>query len=108
MSVRIAVTCAVSHVDPHTHSSIRNVLTVPFNMANTQGLLSTSGLHEDKTINRHWAAALRAIKGEEPTFATRITAVDAKSGRIEDTQGGIFVFLLKDAVLFKKGGTKPN
>jgi len=71
-------------------------------------LLSTSGFHVDKTINGHWAAALRAIEGEEPTLATCVTAHDAKSGRIEDTQGGIFVFLLKDAVLFKKGGTKPN
>jgi len=68
-------------------------------MADTKGLLSTSVFHVDNTINRHWAAALRAIEGEEPTFATPVTVVDTKSGRIEDTQGGIFVFFLKDAVL---------
>ena len=69
-------------------------------MANTEGLFFTRGSHVDNAINRHWAAALRAIEGEEPTLATVVTVVDAKSGRIEDTQGGIFVFLLKDAVLF--------
>jgi len=77
-------------------------------MANTEGLFLTRGFQVDNSINGHWAAALRAIEGEEPTLATPVTVVDAKSGRIEDTQGGIFVFLLKVAVLFKKGEKTSN
>lgn len=86
VGVYIAVPCAVSHVDPHTHSSLWYVLAVPFNMADTEGVsVSANGFHVDNSLNRHWTTALSAIERKEPTLATAVAVVDSKSARVEDT-----------------------
>ena len=65
-------------------------------------------MYVNNSINWHWTTALSAIESKEPTLATVVAVVDAKSARVEDTYGCIFVFLLKGAVLCKKGRQKKN
>ena len=84
MCVCITLPCVVSHVDPHTYYSLRNVLTVPFNMADSYWLCATYSIYNN-SINWHWSTAVGAIEGEEPTLATVVAVVDAKSARVGDT-----------------------
>jgi len=52
-------------------------------MADTEGLQVIPFTDVNKSVNWHWTTALSAIEGEEPTLATLVAVVDAKSARVE-------------------------
>ena len=71
-------------------------------MAGTEGLFTTSGTQVNKAINGHRPTVLSTIKGKEPALATCIAVIDAKSSRVEDSQGGVVLHLVKKAILGRK------
>lgn len=71
-------------------------------MAGTEGLFTTSGKQVNEAINGHRLTALGTVKGKEPALATGIALIDAKSSRVEDSQGGLVLHLVKKAILGQK------
>ena len=102
VSVCLTVPCAVANVESHSHHSPWDIFAVAFNMAGTEGLFTTSGTQVNKAINGHRPTAFSTIKGKEPALATWIAVIDAKSSRVEDSQSGLVLHLVKKAILGRK------
>ena len=71
-------------------------------MTGTEGLFISSVTQENNAINGHRPTALSAIECKEPALATCIAVIDAKSSRVEESQGGVVLHLVKKAILGRK------
>ena len=74
-----------------------NIVTVAFYCSRSVTGLAIA-CHPPNDINRQWTAALGAIEGDEPSFAT-VSAAQVKVSLINDTESGAIFPLVKNTIL---------
>ena len=77
VGVSISIMITIADSESYAHLAIVDVVTVPFNMANTEKILILSCQHEHNTVNWQRSWTFSTVESEIPAFAAIVTSSDS-------------------------------
>ena len=101
VGVIISISSTIADPESHSHLPFVDVVTVPFNMADTLGILRLNCPQVDNTVNWQRSWTFCTVEREIPTLAATGATVDSKGASPVNMEGCVRKVLREHTVLWK-------